>query len=173
MRIPFKATSTLDKVFEIGILLKAFDGLLEIIGGLILLFIKPETIGNIGTWLSQQELAEDPHDFVASHIMHATHNLDHGILLFGALYLLSHGIVKVVLVAEILRNRLWAYPGLIVVTVGFILYQLYEIHRSYSIGFVLLTLFDLVIVYLTVREYDNRRRALKPPALASGESPKR
>ena len=156
-RVGFRATSRLDKVFEVGILLKAFDGLLEIAGGILLLLIKPEYLNHLAAALTQHELAEDPRDFLATNILHATQNLTAGSLVFGALYLLSHGIVKIVLVWEILHNRLWAYPGLIYLTVGFMVYQIYRFSYSHSISMVLLTVFDAVIVYLTVVEYRKRR----------------
>jgi uncharacterized membrane protein len=40
--VRFKAANRLDRVFEVGILLKALDGLLEIAGGVLLLLIKPQ-----------------------------------------------------------------------------------------------------------------------------------
>jgi uncharacterized membrane protein len=73
--------------------------------------------------------------------------------LFGALYLLSHGVVKIVLVIEVLRNHLWAYMALIIVTGLFVVYQVYRIADSFSISLFLLTIFDLVIIYLTQKEY--------------------
>ncbi|MEO8556686.1 MAG: DUF2127 domain-containing protein [Actinomycetota bacterium] len=157
-RVGFRATSRLDKVFEVGLLLKAFDGLLEIAGGILLLLIKPEYLNHLAATLTQHELAEDPRDFLATNILHSTQNLTAGSLVFGALYLLSHGIVKIVLVWEILHNRLWAYSGLIYLTVGFMIYQTYRFSYSHSISMVLLTVFDAVIVYLTVVEYRKRRR---------------
>jgi uncharacterized membrane protein len=41
------------------------------------------------------------------------HGLTHSAQLYDAVYLLSHGDVKVVLVVALLRNKLWAYPWLI------------------------------------------------------------
>jgi uncharacterized membrane protein len=61
---------------------------------------------------AQHELSEDPHDFLSSYILHSTQHLAAGSLVFAALYLLSHGIVKIVLVWEILHDRLWAYLAL-------------------------------------------------------------
>lgn len=153
----FKATTLLDKFFEAGILLKAFDGLLEIAGGILLLFIKPEYLSHLATVITQTELSEDKRDLLANYIMQYAGHLGRASLLFGALYLLSHGIVKVVLVAEILRNRLWAYLGLIGVTAGFMIYQIYRFALTYSITMLLLTIFDAVVVYLTVIEYNKRR----------------
>jgi len=154
----FKATTRFDQIFEVGILLKGLDGLLEIAGGVLLLFIKPETINHLAATLTQHELAEDPHDWIATHILHSSQSLTSGSFLFAALYLLSHGIVKIVLVWEILHDRLWAYLGLIYLTIGFMVYQIYRITYSHSIGLTLLTVFDAVIVYLTVVEYRRRRQ---------------
>lgn len=154
----FKAKSRLDKAFEVGILLKGLDGLLEVAGGLLLFFIKPEYLNRLTIALTQNELAEDPRDFLATHILHFTQNLAAGSLVFGGLYLLSHGLVKIVLVWEILHNRFWAYLGLIYLTIGFMIYQSYRFSYSHSISLVLLTVFDGVIVYLTVVEYRKRKR---------------
>jgi len=149
----FKPKTGFDRVFEVGILLKGLDGLLEIVGGILLFFIKPELVNHLAATLTQHELTEDPRDFLAAHILHSTQNLAAGSLVFAALYLLSHGLVKIVLVWEILHNRFWAYLGLIYLTIGFMIYQIYRFSYSHSISLVLLTAFDAVIVYLTVVEY--------------------
>lgn len=151
------STSRFDKVFEVGILLKGLDGLLEIAGGILLLLIKPGLLNNLAAALTQHELAEDPRDFLASHILQSTQHLGASSLVFGAVYLLSHGIVKIVLVWEILHDRLWAYLGLIYLTIGFMIYQIYRFNYSHSISLLVLTVFDAVIVYLTVVEYRKRR----------------
>ena len=123
----FEATTRFDRVFATGILLKGLDGLLEIAGGLILLFVSPEFVNHLARTLTQHELAEDPHDWLATHVLHSTHGLANGGLQFAAIYLLAHGVSKIVLVWEILHNRLWAYLGLIYLTIGFMIYQIYRI----------------------------------------------
>lgn len=153
----FKATSRLDQIFEVGILLKGVDGLLEVAGGILLLLIKPEYLNQIAATLTQHELAEDPRDFFSTYILHSTQNLASGSLAFAALYLLSHGVTKIVLIWEILHNRFWAYLGLIYLTIGFMIYQIYRFSYSHAVSLVLLTLFDAVIVYLTVVEYRKRK----------------
>jgi uncharacterized membrane protein len=52
----FTATSRLDKVFEVGIVLKGLDGLLEIAGGVLLLLIKPQYLNQLASTLTQHEL---------------------------------------------------------------------------------------------------------------------
>jgi len=145
-----------DKAFRISLYLKGLDGLLECIGGVLLLLVSPNLINHWATRLTQGELSEDPNDFIASHILKTAHHLTGSSLKFGAAYLLAHGIVKIFLVVAVLRDHLWAYIALIGVTVLFVIYQLYRLTDKFSIGLVLLTLFDLLIIYLTQKEYRNQ-----------------
>jgi uncharacterized membrane protein len=74
-------------------------------------------------------------------------------VLFGVVYLLLHGVVKVILVAALLKNALWAYPWTIALLGVFIVYQLYRLSLKPSVGLTALTVFDAVIAGLTYREY--------------------
>ena len=154
----FKPKDWLDRVFEIGIIAKGIDGLVELVGGVLLLFVTPGSIYHLAAMITQGELSEDPHDVVARYILH-TAKLTGGAVLFGAIYLVAHGAVKVVLVIALLLNKLWAYPCMIVVLLIFIGYQLYRIALDPSAGLIALTIFDSVIVALTWREYRRQRRA--------------
>lgn len=156
----FKAQNTFDNVFELGIILKALDGLTETISGIFLLLISPSTVGSVINYLTHSELKSDPHDFISNHLVHWSRDISKGSLIFLGIYLLSHGVAKLFLVIEILRERLWAYLGLIVLTIIFIIYQIYEIIFSHAIGMILLTIFDIVIVYLTVIEYGKQKKVL-------------
>lgn len=147
-----------DKAFKIGLFFKALDGIIEIVGGLLLLIIKPEQIDHLARWLTEGQLSQDPHDFLANHILKTAHVLTGASLIFGAVYLLSHGIVKIVLVIEVLRGHLWAYKALIIVFGLFVLYQLYRlIFDRFSISLTLLTIFDVIIICLTAIEYRRHR----------------
>ncbi len=167
----------LDTTFKIGLVLKGLDGILEVAGGILLLFLSPHAIQHLVRVLTAHELAQDPHDLIARYLLHTTAHLNTGITIFGAIYLLSHGIAKIVLVALVLRDKLWAYPWLIVLLLAFIAYQLYRITAvHFSIGLTLLTIFDAFLAWLTWREYrakrDRRQRAMAPAtARASQDHP--
>lgn len=150
-------TSTLDRTFRISLILKGLDGVLELVGGLLLLLVTPAQIGDLARFLTQHELAQDPRDFVANSLLHLTSNLSGSASLFGAIYLLLHGAVKVVLVWAVLKEKLWAYPWMIAFLLVFIAYQAYRISVAFSWGMVLLTAFDIFIVWITWREYRLRR----------------
>jgi len=153
----------LDKTFKIGLVLKGLDGILEVVGGILLVFLSPPAIEHLARTLTAHELSQDPHDLIARYILHTASHLTSSTTLFGAVYLLSHGIAKIVLVALVLRDKLWAYPWLIALLLAFIGYQLYRITAvHFSAGLTALTIFDAVLVWLTWREYQARRTRRHP-----------
>jgi uncharacterized membrane protein len=159
-RLTVPLSRSLDDTFKITVTIKGIDGALEIIGGAVLLFVRPHTIDQWARSLTQHELSQDPHDFIARHILHSAGQLTHGSTIFAALYLLSHGIAKVVLVVAVLRDQLWAYPSMIVLLGAFIAYQLYRLSYRLTVGLTLLTIFDAFVVWLTWREYRQKRHRL-------------
>jgi uncharacterized membrane protein len=114
-------------------------------------------------FLTQRELAEDPRDLVANALRHAVGGLGPDVRLFGAAYLIGHGVVKVGLVAGLLRGKSWSYPTALVFLCLFIGYQLYRLSYRYSAPLLLLTILDAVIVALIWREFRARRRAGTAP----------
>ena len=150
----------LDRTFRISLVLKGLDGILELVGGVLLLLVTPTQINSIARLLTQHELSEDPRDFIANHVLNAAGGLTTSATLFGAIYLLWHGLVKVMLVVAVLRDKLWAYPLMIGFLAIFIVYQIYQIALMFSVGLSLLTGFDVFIVCLTIVEF-RRRRAVR------------
>lgn len=151
-----------DKAFRISLYLKGLDGLLETIGGILLIFIKPDQIHHLARWLTQGELSRDPHDFIAHHILKTAQELTGASLILGAVYLLAQGIIKIFLVYQVMHDRLWAYLVLIGVISLFVIYQVYRLALvKFSVSLLLLTLFDLLIIFLAQREYRRHITRLK------------
>jgi uncharacterized membrane protein len=168
----FRPITPLDRAFAIGIIGKGLNGVFEVIGGLLLLLVPPANIHRVVVALTQGELSEDPHDLIATHLLHTADGLTAHAALFGATYLLVHGLVKVVLVAALLRDKLWAYPWMIAVLGIFIVYQLYRIALQPTGGLIALTVFDLLIVTLTWREFRAQRRRRRVLAATAPRSVK-
>ncbi|MEP6563571.1 MAG: DUF2127 domain-containing protein [Mesorhizobium sp.] len=141
------------QIFEISLLLKGAHALIECVGGLLLALISTSAIVSLVNRLTQEELIEDPHDLVAGQLMGLANNFSVGTQHFYAFYLLSHGLVKVALVIGLLRNKLWAYPASLVVLSLFIVYQLYRFSYTNSVGLIVLTVFDLIVMWLIWHEY--------------------
>jgi len=150
----------LDRTFEIGIILKGLDGVLEVVGGLLLLLVTPATIDRLVVALTQHELTQDSHDFLATHALHYASGLTGSTVTLSALYLLSHGVVKIVLVFALLKTQLWAYPWMIAFLGVFILYQTYRMTFAPSVGLVALTIFDAFIAWLTYLEYQRHKHRI-------------
>ncbi|MEY9953523.1 DUF2127 domain-containing protein [Leifsonia sp. EB34] len=145
-------------LFRVTLVLKGLDGVLELIGGVLLLFLTPQRLNAVVVFLTQHELGDDPNDPVSNWIVHFGHTLTGSATLFGAVYLLLHGVVKVVLVWAVLKEQLWAYPWMIGFLAVFIGWQGWELLRHFSWGLVALTVFDALILVLTVHEYRVQRR---------------
>ena len=143
----------LDRTFFVSLILKLADGVLELVAGAVLLLMTPGQLQRVVAAVTRGELAEDPSDLVANLLVRYASQLNVSLTLFGAWYLLVHGVVKVLLVAAVLRDHLWAYPWLVGFLLAFIGFQGYELVVHFTWSLLLLTLFDVFIVYLTVREY--------------------
>src|SRR5436853_3825475 len=90
--------------FEIGIFFKGLDGVLEIVGGLLLFFVKPETISRVVIALTQHELGEDPTDVPASYPVRGANSFSAGSQLLAGASLFSPGVIKVVLADSLMRG---------------------------------------------------------------------
>ncbi len=150
--------SVLHVGFEVAILLKGVHAALEIVGGLLLWLVNPSTLNSWIRLLTQNELAEDPKDYVA-HLLrrmgqHYSVNAQH----FGVFYLLTHGLIKVVLVMLLWRGKLWAYPLMVVVLILFIAYQIFRWTSTHSSTLIFLSGFDAIFVWLTLAEYRRLKR---------------
>jgi len=159
----------LDTTFNITLVLKGIDGVLELVGGILLLVVSPASLDALARRLFQHELSQDRHDFIARHVLHLTANLHHT-QTFGAVYLLTHGLVKVIIVVGLYRREHWSYYVAFVFLGGFVIYQIYRMTFAPSIGLALLTAFDLLIIWLTWREF-RKMRAQSKLAGASALAP--
>lgn len=149
----FHPKTLLDKTYEIGIIIKGIDGVLELIGGFLVLILSSHTITGITAFLTEDVLRDNPHNFIALRIQHAGHNLATGHTVFAAAFLLTHGLVKVVLVTCLLLNKLWAYPWALVVLTLFLIYQAYLLVTAPTFGMAFLTVLDVIIIWLVWREW--------------------
>src|SRR5919197_2139448 len=152
MNMP-KPGSRLHAAFQIGVILKGLNGLLELIGGVLLLIFPPSAIERFVVGLTHNALSQDPNDFVATHLRAAAQQLSVHAQLFAAIYLLAHGIIKAVLVYALIHDKLWAFPWAIGVFTAFGIYQVYRYFVEPSGWLIALTVLDVFVILLAWAEW--------------------
>jgi uncharacterized membrane protein len=123
----------------------------------VLWSIKPSDLNRIALRFLEIDLPFDRHEFITRHLYRATEHLAYGGKHFASLYLLAHGLIKALLVTALWFDALWAYPLTIVV---FGLFSVFQVHRflyTHSVTLLLLTAFDVLIIWLTWREYHDQK----------------
>ena len=129
--------SKIHVAFEVGVILKGLNGLFELAGGTLMLMFSPSTIRKLP---------------LAGHL--SSHDER-----FAAIYLLSHGIIKAVLVYGLLKGRMWAFPWAIAIFAGFAVYQIAHYIAQPSIWMVVLTVLDVFVILLTIAEWRRLKHA--------------
>ncbi|MDD2758501.1 MAG: DUF2127 domain-containing protein [Patescibacteria group bacterium] len=148
----------LHETFVIGLILKGANALLEIAVAVGLFFLTPNRFTQAVSALTARELLEDPQDKIANFLLHYSPLFSANARLFIFVYLLSHGLIKLGLVVALLKRYLWAYPLAMAMFSAFGVYQLYRYTYTHSLGLIILTAFDVLVIILAWLEYKNLRR---------------
>ena len=111
-------------LFLVGIFFKGLDGVLESLGGLVLLFFNNTLLIKYINFLLNGELSEKPPDPIINYLLNLSH-VSENTQLFAGAYLVGHGIIKMAVVAGLYFKKLWVYPLAEVVLILFIAYQSY------------------------------------------------
>ncbi len=140
-------------VFKASVALKGVNALVEALVGIVLYFVSTDAIVAWAKSLTLHELTVNPNDFVASHLLALAENFAMNSKQFYSFYLFSHGLIKVLLVAGLLRNKMWAYPASLAVLGLFVVYQMYRFSYTLSFGLLALSVFDAFVMLLIWHEY--------------------
>lgn len=152
-------------LFEASLLLKGIFAAIESLAGLALMLTRHETIMAAIDWLTRAELLEDPKGPLIARIVRAASHFDASAQHFYAVYLLGHGLVKLVIVILLARHITLAYPIGMAVFAGFVAYQLHRYSLTHSTTMLALSALDAVVILLTWREW---RLGTQPEAARNG-----
>lgn len=147
----------LHDLFLASVWAKGALGLLQVIGGVLLGLVSRDQLTRLAVLVTQPELAEEPGDAIATYVRHAAEQFGQGTQTFASLYLVAHGLIKIVLVVALLRRRMWSYPASIWVLGGFIAYQCWRYAQTQSPWLLVLTALDVLVVALVWREWRMRK----------------
>jgi uncharacterized membrane protein len=145
-------------LFIAGLVAKAFIAIGEIASGLVFAFFSYDSLYRAAFFLFGGELMEQPRDLLWNYVIAAFGGFTSTPRSVWVVIFLSHGVVKLLLLAGLWRNKAWAYPGSLVVFTLFIFYQLYQISLTPSLALWVITAVDVLVVLLIVHEYRHRKR---------------
>ena len=155
-------SSWLHKAYLVAILIKGFDGAVEVVAGAVILITGPERLYEWVIRLTAPELTGH-HPAIHALQRGAARLADgpHGFVIF---YLLVHGLLKLGIVLALLRGGgRWLFPLASLVLSGFVLYMSWHLAIRWSGWLLGFALFDLLTLALVLIEWRNR-------ALAPGNS---
>jgi len=147
--------------FVISICIKTLTGLVETASGFVLLFMSPAGLASILNRLTRGERLEDPRDFFLAYAHQYMHTITSSTKVFAGLYILSHGLINLVLAAGLIKEKTWAYLVAIGVLISFMSYQLFKVAVNHSAPLAALTVFDAFFVIIIWHEYNYLARKLK------------
>ena len=153
-----KINKLIDKIFELIILIKSFFGFFEVLTGIVFAISGRLIIDNLIIALAQQEIAEDPNDFLSNYLIKLSSDLSTGANIFAVVYLISHGVVNIFLAVALLKNKIWAYPWAMAGFGIFIIYQVFRYFHTHSLLLLALTLFDIFVVFIILLEYRRKKK---------------
>lgn len=157
MKIPEK---TYYSLFRIGVVIKAAIALGELVVGTLVVFMSPERISNFIYAVAGVEFTEPQGGLIWKLVAGSLKDFTATSQAVWAFVFLSHGIVKMFLLGGLWKNKLWAYPTSALIFTGFVFYQLYELSVVPSILLWLITIFDIVLIWLIWHEYKVKRGLL-------------
>ena len=150
---------TIYELFQFSLWIKVLGSIGEMVGGIFIAFIPSTFVLNIALLLAQGE--NDSDDFLSRGLLSAAHSFAISNSLFIGAYLFVRGLVQFLLVIALFRNKLWAYPLLLLVLLILVVTQTYDIYLSHSIATGVITVIDLVTIYLVWHEYQMVRKVTK------------
>lgn len=145
----------IDITFHVSLILKGLFDLGELLCGIIIIFLTPERMSRLINFITAHELREDPNDFIMRHLISFSETFSINSQLTASVYLLSHSLIKLLVIIFLWKQKLWVYPVSCVVFAAFIIVQLLHFSQTHSITLMFVTLVDILMIILTILEYKN------------------
>ncbi|MBW0106809.1 DUF2127 domain-containing protein [Pseudonocardia sp. KRD291] len=159
----FPGSSRTERLFTVALLVKGIDGAAELVGAVVLWLISGDLVDRIVADVLTRDLLGPPDGSLARHFVSGTAEFVSGNRTFAIVYLALHGVVKLLLVAALLRRWVPAYPVAVVVLGLFVIYEVYRAFTTGSVLLPFLAALDVAIIVLVIREYRLlRRRPVTP-----------
>lgn len=136
-----------------AVLVKGLDGLLETVAGILVVLLGPVGIYNLILKVTAPEFDLHPASRALHAVRHGAANFAHTSGRIVIVWLLAHGIIKLALAIELLREKMWIFPVAVAVLSGFVGYMAYRLVGHWSPWLLAFALFDTITVVLVLNEW--------------------
>jgi uncharacterized membrane protein len=145
-------------LFKATVIMKGLFALGELLLGLALAFFSYDSLRRAVIALTGDELTERPLDFLWHYAAQGLHGFIATPQAVWAFIFTSHGVIKLIVVIALLKEKMWAYPVGVVVFGFFIAYQFFQMMQTPSAALFLVTILDIFVVGFIIHEWRWRRR---------------
>jgi uncharacterized membrane protein len=151
----------LHRAFTLWVLLKALGGLIQVLVAAALMAFRLDTLRR---WLATEAGWVQARGLGWLDLTRAGGGgISPGTQRYAALYLVVHGLSKIILSICLLKNQRWAYPASMAALAAFVLFQSYQLFLGYAFGLALLTGYDTILIWLIWMEYQAVKKMLPLP----------
>lgn len=154
-----KYWSYIHELFLALITAKAFNGVVEIIGGFFILFYGKAVELEVYAF-TNFELTERHNEFISKYLIESARSFSISAQHFVSIYLLFHGVLNLLLVFLIYKKKILAYPLSMILFGLFLIYQIIRVYHNHSIGLAVISVVDVFMIILTWFEYQRLRKKL-------------
>ena len=154
-----------ENAYRVGIAIKGFDGLVELVAGVALLVAPGIVHATLSAIFEATHLHEGhTSQFIAHYVARLDEDAARNGITFLIIFLIGHGLVKLVLVYCLLHRIVWVYPYALGALGLFLVYQLYVLALNpLSPGMWLFTVLDTVIIWLVWGEWQDLHEKSSEP----------
>ena len=147
-------SSPIHLAYLVTLLVKGFDGAVEILAGLVIFLTGPARIYRWVVRVTAPEIYDGSHAAAVHAIRTGAEHLATTGAHFVEFYLVVHGLLKLALVLVLLRGGgRWIFPVGVVILGGFIGYMSWRLNQQWSDWLLGFALFDVLTLALVLNEW--------------------
>ena len=147
-----------EKLFRVAVVLKGLDGVVQLVGGLLVIFVPPSVITALAHVTTRDVFGGAGGPLQQHFEQAAEHFANGGTRTFVIVYLLLHGVIKIGLVVALLCKVRPAYPVAVVALGAFVVFEVLRATRTHSIALPFFAALDVLIIVMVIKEYLQLRK---------------
>lgn len=152
-------SSLAHRAYQAVIAIKGLDGAIELVLGIIVAVVGAQQFSALLIAWSAPEIAANPESHAMRFVRHSAAGLAHASSAFVIVYLLAHGVLKLGIAINLLREKSWVYPVAVAILAGFIAFMSYRLTAHFSVWLLSFALFDMLTLALVINEWRSPRTA--------------